>query len=322
MTESTAIHPIGRISPQDTGIWNDAQAEAWLPIVRFCQGQGALVGVQLGHAGRKASTRSALRGTEKGTWSLRQAVGRPSCPRQPASGSSPCQRRWIGLTLPRRSRTSPTPRYRRGLRCDRNPCGARIPDPSIPLAARQQPRRRVRRIYSNRTRLLLEVVDAVRVAMPADTALFVRMSATDWVPEGWDVDQTVEVASLLAEHGVDLLDCSTGGITDNNNVIPVSPGYQIQFAERVRAESGIATAAVGLITRARPGQGDPRVGPGGCGIPRSRDASEPSLGPPRCVRPGRRRLLAATVRTGDSARSSVTAAPKRRRKRVRTSCDG
>ncbi len=101
--------------------------------------------------------------------------------------------------------------------------------------------------FENRTRIVLEVVDAVRAAWPEDRPVFVRLSATDWVDGGWTADDTVALAAVLREHGVDLVDCSSGG-TSPDASIPVGPGYQVPFASRVRREAGIPTGAVGMIT--------------------------------------------------------------------------
>jgi 2,4-dienoyl-CoA reductase-like NADH-dependent reductase (Old Yellow Enzyme family) len=101
--------------------------------------------------------------------------------------------------------------------------------------------------FQNRTRLVLEVVDAVRGEWPAHLPLFVRISATDWVEGGWTADESVELAKLFREHGVDLVDVSSGGLAAHAQ-IPVGPGYQVEFAARIRREAGIPTAAVGMIT--------------------------------------------------------------------------
>jgi 2,4-dienoyl-CoA reductase-like NADH-dependent reductase (Old Yellow Enzyme family) len=103
--------------------------------------------------------------------------------------------------------------------------------------------------FENRTRLLIEVVDAVRKVWPERLPLFVRISATDWADGGWDIDESVQLAGTLREHGVDLIDCSSGGLVAYAK-IPLGPGYQVGFARRIRREAGIATAAVGLITEA------------------------------------------------------------------------
>ncbi len=107
--------------------------------------------------------------------------------------------------------------------------------------------------FANRSRLTLETVDAVRAVWPADLPVFVRISATDWTPGGWDIDESVELARMLAAHGVDLVDCSSGGNVAAAR-IPLGPGYQVPFAERIRKEAGVPTGAVGLITT--PAQAD------------------------------------------------------------------
>ncbi|WP_255714901.1 NADH:flavin oxidoreductase/NADH oxidase [Blastococcus sp. MG754426] len=248
MTEATAVDPAGRLSPADTGLWDDAQAEAWAPIVRFVQEQGATAGVQLVHAGRKACTSPPWDGQrpvppDEGGW---PTVGATSLPfgRLPA----PTALDDAGIAAVVAS-------FRRAAARARDvgfdvvelhaAHGYLLHQFLSPLVNTRSDR------YGGglvgRSRLLLEVVDAVREVWPDDRPLLVRVSATDWLEGGWDGDDTVALARVLGGHGVDLVDCSSGGAVPDV-AVPVGPRYQVGFAERVRAEAGMPSAAVGLIT--------------------------------------------------------------------------
>ncbi len=250
MAEATAVVPTGLISPYDTGIWNDAQVDAWSGIVEFIKEQGAAAGVQLGHAGRKASTSPTWDGTRfveeaDGGW---EPVG-PS-----AIGFGP-------LPSPRALSTEETAAVpghfaEAAVRADRAGFdvveihaahGYLIHQYLSPLSNLREDR--YGGSFDNRVRLLLEVAEAVRQVWPDEKPLFVRVSATDWVERGWDVEETVLAAQLLRERGVDLIDCSSGGAAPDAR-IPVGPGYQVEFADRVRRDARVATAAVGMITEA------------------------------------------------------------------------
>lgn len=247
--EATAVEARGRISPADLGLWEDAQVEPLARIVRFVDAQGAAAGVQLAHAGRKASTAAP--------WEGGGPVA-PSAGGWPAVGPSP---------LPFAA-GYPAPEAL-------DEAGLRGIVAAFAAAARRAQAAGFRAIevhaahgyllhqflspltnrrgdawggsFENRTRLLREVVSAVRGAWPDDLPLLVRLSATDWVPGGWDVEQSVELCRALRALGVDLVDVSSGGLVPNAKV-PAGPGYQTGFAERIRREAGIATGAVGLIT--------------------------------------------------------------------------
>jgi len=248
-TEAAAVLPEGRISPQDAGIWDHRQQAAWAGIVDFLHGQGARAGIQLAHAGRKGSTLVP--------WDGHGPVADTDGGWQPVAPS--------GLAFP-------------GLREDPRELNAgEIADVVAAFAAAAQrsvaagfdvleihaahgyllhqflsPLSNVRTdeyggSFENRARLLLEVVDAVRPAVPQETPVLVRLSATDWTEGGWTVDDSVRLAKLLHEHGVDLVDVSSGGNVARA-AIPVGPGYQVDFAGRIRAEAAVATGAVGMIT--------------------------------------------------------------------------
>ena len=252
------MRPEGRISPDDTGIWSDAHAEAWAPIARFVAEQGAVPGIQLAHAGRKASTDAPWR-------------GRPArWPRPRAAGA--------------RSRPSPLP-FAEGLprpRASSRPTSfTRSSAPSAtPHAGREQAGFEVVEIHmahgyllhqflspltnrrtdeyggplENRMRLPLEVARAVREALPVERPVFARISATDWMEGGWDLEQSIVLARELREAGVDLVDCSSGGIVPDAK-IPLAPGYQVPFAEAIRERAGIADRRRRPDHRARAGRG-------------------------------------------------------------------
>lgn len=248
-TEATAILPEGRISPQDLGIWNDDHIEPLSRIVRFVHEQGSIAGVQIAHAGRKASTYRPWEGhgavpESEGGW-------RVAAPSAVAFAE--------GYPLPEALTQD-------GIRAvvaafaaaARRACQAGFKVVEVhaahgyllhqflsPLSNRRQDS--YGGSFENRTRLVREVIEAVRAVWPESCPLFVRVSATDWADGGWDLDQSVELARQLGPLGVDLIDCTSGGNLPQAK-IPVGPGYQTPFAERIRREAGIATATVGLIT--------------------------------------------------------------------------
>ncbi|MGW2861127.1 NADH:flavin oxidoreductase/NADH oxidase [Streptomyces sp. NPDC001205] len=257
LVEATAVSPEGRISPGDLGIWNDTQVEALRRITAFLEGQGTVPGIQIAHAGRKASTDRPWRGgaplkpgTEEG-W-------------QPVAPSPVA---WDEHhTVPSELTTDQIQEIvgqfadaaRRALAAGfkvveiHGAHGYLIGQFLSPHSNKRTDR--YGGSFENRTRFALEVTDAVRAVWPEDLPLFFRVSATDWLEEGgWSADETVRLAALLKEHGVDLLDVSTGGNAAGVR-IPTGPGYQVPFAERVHHESPLAVAAVGLITE--PGQAE------------------------------------------------------------------
>lgn len=249
VVEATAVVPEGRITPWDSGIWSDRHAEAFARITRFVKAQGAVPGIQLAHAGRKASTDAPWRGgrplgRETGGW---EPVAPSPVPFSP---------------------THPTPRELTRRDIDRvvdafvaaagraRAAGFEVVELHMahgylmheflsPLANRR--RDEYGGGFEGRARLPLRVAGAVREAWPAGLPLFVRISATDWAEGGWTLEESVELARRLKALGVDLVDCSSGGTVPAAQV-PMGPGYQVPFAAAVRREAGIATAAVGLIT--------------------------------------------------------------------------
>jgi 2,4-dienoyl-CoA reductase-like NADH-dependent reductase (Old Yellow Enzyme family) len=250
LMEATAVSPEGRISPYDLGIWNDAQVEAFRRITRFLKGQETVPAIQLGHAGRKASTDRA--------WTGGAPLGPGEHGWQPVAPSAvPFDERHPVPT----ELTEAQIREIVGQFADaaRRALAAGFEVAEVHGAHGYlihqflSPHSNHRTdayggSYANRVRFALEVVDAVRAVWPQEKPLFFRVSATDWVREGgWTADDTVRLAAELHAHGVDLLDVSTGGNIPAVR-IPVQPGYQVPFAARVKSETPLAVAAVGLIT--------------------------------------------------------------------------
>ena len=249
IAEASAVLPEGRISPADLGIWMEAHIPALARIVSFIHSQGARAGIQLAHAGRKASTAPPAKGEglvppEKGGW---QPVG-PSAVAFAPNYAVPhaLEQAEIGVIVEAFAQAA-----RRAHRAGYDLVeihaahGYLLHEFLSPLANKRTDA--YGGVFENRARLALEVVDAVRAAWPAHLPLFVRISATDWAEGGWNADESVQLARLFREHGVDLVDVSSGGQVPNAK-IPLGPGYQVPFAARIRREAGIATAAVGMIT--------------------------------------------------------------------------
>ena len=250
MTEANAVTPEGRISPDDLGLWSDAHADALRPVFAFIAKQGAIPGTQLAHAGRKASTSAPFKG------------GKPI---------SPAEGGWSPILGP-----SPIP-FAEGYQAPHEMTKAEIATvvKAFADAARRShaagaklielhaahgyllhsflsPLSNQRRdeyggSFENRIRIVVETVDAVRRVWPEEFLLFLRISATDWTPGGWTPEESISLAQTLKGRGVDLFDCSSGGNIAGAK-IPVGPGYQTIFAQRLRQEAGVRTGAVGIIT--------------------------------------------------------------------------
>lgn len=250
IVEATAVSPEGRISPYDLGIWNDEQVAAFRRITSFFESQGTVAGIQIGHAGRKASTDRPWKGgapvgPDEHGW---QAVAPSAVPfddRHPV----PTELTVEGIDEIVEQFADAA---RRSL--DAGFKVAEIHGAHGYLIGQFLSPHSNRRTdeyggsYENRTRFALRVVDAVREVWPDELPLLFRISATDWLEEGgWTADDTVRFAAELQAHGVDLIDVSTGGNAAGVK-IPVGPSYQVPFAARVRAEAGVPVAAVGLIT--------------------------------------------------------------------------
>lgn len=252
LLEATAISPEGRISPYDLGIWNDTQVESLRRITRFLAARGTVPGIQLAHSGRKASTDRPWKG---GGPVGPEAFGwQPVAPSPLAFSEASQVPDELSVDGIKRIVGEFAAAARRALAAGfevveiHGAHGYLINQFLSPHSNHRTDE--YGGSYENRTRLALEVVDAVREVWPEDKPLFFRVSATDWLPEGgWEADDTVRLAADLHAHGVDLLDVSTGGNAPAVR-IPTGPGYQVPFAARVKAESPVAVAAVGLITEA------------------------------------------------------------------------
>lgn len=255
LTEAAAVLPEGRISPQDLGLWDDAQAEALAPVVRFVRAQGAAAGVQLAHAGRKASVRrpwegGAPLGAAEGGWTPVGPGPEPFSPDHAVPEA--LDQAGLGRVV-EAFRAAAARALAIGVEVLEVHAahGYLLHEFLSPLTNRRDDAHGGD--LAGRARLLREVVAAVRGVWPERLPLLVRVSASDWVEGGWTVDDTVALARLLHADGVDLVDCSSGGAVPGVKV-PLGPGYQVPFAARVRREAGVPTAAVGLITS--PAQAD------------------------------------------------------------------
>lgn len=251
MVEATAVEPRGRISPQDSGIWDDGHVEPFGRIARFIREQGAVPAIQLGHAGRKASVHRPWQGggplsPTDGAW---ETVAPSPLPFNDGwhVPHALTENEIAGLV------TASVRAAERSVAAGFEAIELHAAHGYLfhqflsPLSNHRQDA--YGGTFDNRTRFLLEAVDAVRAVLPERYPLFVRVSATDWVEGGWDVDETIQLARILRRHGVDLIDCSSGGNVATAR-IPVAPGYQTPFAERIRRDAGILTAAVGMIDSA------------------------------------------------------------------------
>jgi 2,4-dienoyl-CoA reductase-like NADH-dependent reductase (Old Yellow Enzyme family) len=250
-TEATSVSAIGRISPADTGMYLDSHVESWRPIVEFIGEQGAIPGMQLAHAGRKASTGIPWLGgapipVQDGGWV-------PVAPSAiPFSTGYSVPHELTGGEI-NQIETEFVAAARRALQAGFRVIeihaahGYLLHEFLSPLSNERNDN--FGGSFENRIRLLLCVAARVREVWPVELPLFVRISASDWVQNGWDLEQSIELCRRLKSIGVDLIDCSSGGVIATAK-IPVGPGYQVKFAEAIRREAGIATGAVGMITDA------------------------------------------------------------------------
>lgn len=255
IAEATAVEAIGRITPGDLGIWDDRHVAPLARIAHFIAGQGALPAIQLAHAGRKASARLPWDGgapltAQEGAWT---AVGPSALPFE------------TGWPTPRAADAADIARITEAfVTATRRALAAGFRAVEIhaahgyllhaflsPLSNRRDDA--YGGSFAGRCRLLREIVGGVRAVWPDELPLLVRLSCTDWIDGGWDIEQSATLARELRGDGVDLVDCSSGGIVPGAR-IPVGAGYQVPFADRIRRDAGIATAAVGLI--ADPAQAD------------------------------------------------------------------
>ncbi|MCB0825882.1 MAG: NADH:flavin oxidoreductase/NADH oxidase [Armatimonadetes bacterium] len=250
MCEATAVHPDGRISPQDLGIWKDEHIPGLRRVTDFIRSQGAASAIQLAHAGRKAGTYrpwSEVRGfipIEDGGWER--------------IGPSPIPFRDGAPTPVEMTQQDLSDFIEDFVAAIRRSDEAGFDVVEIHSAHGYLLHQFLSPISNHRsdayggdfkgcTRLHHELVEAVRHAWPETKPLFIRISATDWVDGGWTIEESIELAKSLKSLGVDLMDCSSGGSTPDAQ-IPVGPGYQVPFAERISREAGILSGAVGMIT--------------------------------------------------------------------------
>ena len=251
-TEATAVTPEGRISPHDLGLWKDDHIAPLKRIVSFIHSQGSVSGLQLAHAGRKASTHRPWNGGGRlseleGGW---RNVVAPSAIPFADNYPHPIEMTPTMIHAAVKAFGAAAARaLKAGFRVLEIHAahGYLIHEFLSPLSNQRSDK--YGGAFENRTRFLLEVVSAVRSSWPQELPLFIRISATDWVDGGWDIDQSVALAKALEPLGVDFVDCSSGGNVAQAK-IPLGPGYQVPFAERIRREARIMTGAVGLITSA------------------------------------------------------------------------
>ena len=249
-TEAMAVTPEGRISPEDLGLWKEEQLDFLARIVRFVKGQGAVSGAQLAHAGRKASTYRPWGGGHgkvdpaKGGWQPVAPSAEAFSPDYPLPAA--LDEAGIKGVLAAFATAA-----ERALRADFGVVelhaahGYLLHEFLSPLSNRRTDS--YGGSFEGRVRIVREACRAIRTRWPERLPLFVRISSTDWTEGGWTVDDSVALARLLKEDGADLIDCSSGGNVARAS-IPVGPGYQTAFAERIRREAGVATGALGMIT--------------------------------------------------------------------------
>jgi 2,4-dienoyl-CoA reductase-like NADH-dependent reductase (Old Yellow Enzyme family) len=250
--EATAVSPEGRISPGDLGLYHAKHVEKLQQITSFIERQGAVPGIQLAHAGRKAGCAMPWEGGRQlkekdGGWKTVAPFAIPFYPEDAA----PVE---LDLTGIEKVISDFGVAAERSLQAGYRVVeihaahGYLIHQFLSPLSNKRTDQ--YGGSFENRIRLLLEVVASVQRVWPKNLPLFVRLSATDWVDGGWNPDEAVLLAILLKEEGVDLIDCSSGGMVPDAR-IPVGPGFQVAFAEKIKKEAGILTSAVGLITEAK-----------------------------------------------------------------------
>jgi 2,4-dienoyl-CoA reductase-like NADH-dependent reductase (Old Yellow Enzyme family) len=252
-TEAAAVTATGRISPQDLGIWKDEHIEPLARCTRFITTHGAVPGIQLAHAGRKASTAVPWRGRgivppESGGW---DPIFAPSAIPFDDRSLVPHELTLVEIAGITKAFADAAKRAQAaGFHVIElhSAHGYLLHEFLSPLSNHRTDQ--YGGPLENRTRLVREVVTAIRAVWPTELPLFIRISATDWVEGGWDIAQSIELARQLKPLGVDLVDCSSGALVPYAK-IPTTPGYQVPFAEQIRREASIPTAAVGLITEAR-----------------------------------------------------------------------
>jgi 2,4-dienoyl-CoA reductase-like NADH-dependent reductase (Old Yellow Enzyme family) len=256
ITEATAVVPEGRISPDDLGIWKDEHIDFLKRITTFIKTHGAMPGIQLAHAGRKASHNSPWKGSrsltpEEGGWQ----TFAPSAVAYAEGEAEPKEMTIAEIKKLVEDFASAAKRaVAAGFKVIELHAahGYLLNEFLSPLSNNRTDE--YGGSFENRTRFLLEVTDAVRKVIGEELPLFVRISATDWVEGGWTIDDSVKLAEILNEHTVDLIDCSSGGNSREQKITPV-PLYQVPFAQEVKERSGMLTGAVGLINTAQEAEG-------------------------------------------------------------------
>ncbi len=250
IVEATGVVPEGRISPTDLGLWSEAHAAALQPTVDFVHGQGAAIGIQLAHSGRKGSV-----WPETGAWG---EVGSMPLDRGGWQTVAPSPIPYPDMAMPRELTTTEISALVRAFAAAADRAveagfdfveihgahGYLLHEFLSPIS--NQRTDQYGGSLANRSRFLLEVVDQVRATVPDRMPVLVRLSAIDWLDDGLQLEDTVQLGHWLADHGVDLIDVSSGAIAPAP--IPSGPGYQLPFAEVIRRETGLPTAAVGLIS--------------------------------------------------------------------------
>ncbi|MCW3078913.1 NADPH dehydrogenase NamA [Segetibacter sp.] len=249
LTEATAVSPEGRITPDDLGIWKDEHIEGLKRITTFIEAHGSFAGIQLAHAGRKASHNSPWKGDrmlpfEEGGWETvaPSAIAFRNTERNPTALDKGGIEKVVDDF-----RTAANRALEAGFKVVEIHAahGYLLHEFFSPLS--NQRTDEYGGSLENRTRILLEIVDAINEVWPKHLPLFVRISASDWTEGGWTIEESVELTKILQTKGVDLIDCSSGGNIPHAK-ITAGPGYQVQFAEAIKKETGILTGAVGIIT--------------------------------------------------------------------------
>lgn len=249
--EATAVSPEARISPEDLGLWKDEHIEKLQSINQFIKSQNAIPGIQLAHAGRKASVSAPWLGNKKlneneGGWT----TVAPSAIAYHENETAPIALDNLGIQKVLTDFQSAT---RRAVQAGYEVLeihaahGYLLHQFLSPLTNKRTDE--YGGSFENRIRLTLETVNAVQAEWPSNLPLFVRISATDWAEGGWSVEESVQLSQILKEKGVDLIDVSSGGLVSHQK-ITIGPNYQVPFAEKIKKETGIPTGAVGMITEA------------------------------------------------------------------------
>jgi NADH:flavin oxidoreductases, Old Yellow Enzyme family len=249
LTEATAVAPEGRISPFDLGIWKDEHVRGLKRITSFLTQQGSLPGIQLAHAGRKASHTKPLNGDKllkpsEGGW---KTVAPSSIPFSSETDLPEALTKESIAIVIEQFKNAAKRAFLAGFKIVEVHAahGYLIHQFLSPLSNKRSDD--YGGSFNNRIKLLIEIIEAVKTVWPSSLPIFVRISATDWHQDGWTIDDSVKLAGLLKQQGVDLIDASSGGIVPGVQ-IPVGPGYQAGFSEKIKTETGILTGAVGMIT--------------------------------------------------------------------------